>query len=124
VIDHISIGVGDLAKAGAFYHTVLGVLGYAKLVEREGTIGFGKKYPEFWLNRRLDLAQSRGHGSRVALRVETPELVEKFWHMACDLGAQDVGRPGPRPEYSDNYYAAFISDSDGHVIEAVCFIRP
>ena len=31
------------------------------------------------------------------------------------------GAPGPRPEYSAGYYAAFIRDPDGNKIEAVTF---
>ncbi len=121
MIDHISIGVGDLAGAGRFYDKILGVLGYAKLVERDTTIGFGKRYPEFWLNHRLGFSQGTGHGSHIALRVEAPELVDEFWRTACAAGAENFGPPGKRPHYSDNYYGAFISDGDGHVIEAVCF---
>jgi hypothetical protein len=30
--------------------------------------------------------------------------------------------PGPRPEYSPVYYAAFIRDPDGNKIEAVTFL--
>ena len=51
--DHISIGVRDLAKGEQFYAAALGTLGFAKLKDWEGTaIGFGKKYPEFWINKR------------------------------------------------------------------------
>ena len=51
MIDHISIAVGDLAGSAAFYERLLATIGMTKLVEREGTVGFGKKYPEFWLQR-------------------------------------------------------------------------
>jgi catechol 2,3-dioxygenase-like lactoylglutathione lyase family enzyme len=54
MIDHVSIPVCDLAAAGVFYDAVLAQLGLSHLVTRDGTIGFGKRYPEFWLNRRPD----------------------------------------------------------------------
>jgi predicted lactoylglutathione lyase len=36
-----------------------------------------------------------------------------------ELGATDDGKPGPRPQYGDAYYAAFVRDLDGHKIEAM-----
>jgi len=45
VIDHLSIAVSDLSRSAAFYEAVLSPLGYSRLVEREKTVGFGKRYP-------------------------------------------------------------------------------
>ena len=33
------------------------------------------------------------------------------------------GPPGLRPQYAEGYYAAFVTDLDGHNMEA-CFIEP
>ena len=52
MIDHVSIAVRDLEAATRFYDAVLAPLGLARLVERPDTVGYGKRYPEFWLNRR------------------------------------------------------------------------
>ena len=52
MIDHVSVAVSDLARSAAFYEAVLAPLGLAKLVTRETTVGFGKAYPEFWINLR------------------------------------------------------------------------
>ena len=45
MIDHVSIAVGDLDRAAAFYEKVLAPLGLDRLVTRERTVGFGKRYP-------------------------------------------------------------------------------
>ena len=56
MIDHISISVRDLKAAERFYTTLLGPLGMTKLREwPDAAIGYGKKYPEFWINRRADV---------------------------------------------------------------------
>src|SRR5262245_10396343 len=47
MIDHVSVGVRDLARATRFYEAVLGVIGYIKHDVRPATVGFGKRYPEF-----------------------------------------------------------------------------
>jgi hypothetical protein len=42
------------------------------------------------------------------------------WHAAAVRnGGTDNGAPGPRPEYSGRYYAAFVVDLDGNNVEAV-----
>ena len=123
MIDHASIGVRDLAAAAAFYGKVLAAIGLQKLVERDATVGFGKSYPEFWLNARSGLScVADDTGSHLCLRASTRDQVDTFHRIALAEGASDDGAPGPRPEYSDAYYAAFIRDADGHRIEVVTFL--
>ena len=124
MIDHVSIEVADLARAASFYERVLGEIGLAKLVEREGTVGFGKRYPEFWLNLRAGREETpRSSGLHICLRARSTEAVDAFHAAALDAGADDDGCSGPRPEYSPTYYAAFIRDLDGNRIEVVTFIE-
>src|SRR3546814_20374893 len=49
MIDHVSIAVRDLVRATGFYEAVLAPLGLARLVTRERSVGFGKRYPVFWM---------------------------------------------------------------------------
>lgn len=123
MIDHISISVRDLAQSAAFYQSVLSTIGFAKLVEKPGTVGFGKRYPEFWLNHRPEVdGHGVGEGFHVCLRARTTGQVHEFHRVATTLGADSDGDPGLRPEYSNNYYAAFIRDRDGNRIEVVTFV--
>jgi len=55
MIDHVSVAVRDLAAGTRFYEPVLDAIGFSKLVTRSETVGFGKKYAEFWLNQRRDM---------------------------------------------------------------------
>ncbi|MGC1555451.1 MAG: VOC family protein, partial [Bradyrhizobium sp.] len=52
MIDHISVGVSDLERSARFYEATLAPLGLEKLVTRPTTVGFGKRYPELWINLR------------------------------------------------------------------------
>ena len=122
MIDHVSLAVGDLSTAARFYEAVLAPLGLSRLVERDTTIGFGKRYPEFWINLRTDAAPP-SDGVHVCLRAPTPDAVRAFHAAAMAGSGSDDGAPGFRPEYRDGYYAAFIRDPDGNRVEAVCFVQ-
>jgi catechol 2,3-dioxygenase-like lactoylglutathione lyase family enzyme len=123
MIDHISISVRDLTQSTSFYHTVLATIGFDTLVERQDTTGFGKKYPEFWLNLRSQMERvGEDSGVHIALRATSKESVDRFYEAALQAGAQSDGGPGFRPEYHDSYYAAFIRDPDGNRIEVVTFV--
>jgi len=55
----------------------------------------------------------------LAFRAQSRRVVEEFYQIAIETGAQDNGRPGLRQHFGPNYYAAFILDFDGHNVEAV-----
>ena len=122
MIDHASVPVRNLVAATEFYTRVLAPLGYAKLVERPGSVGFGKKYPEFWLNLRKDLAPAPASpGGHIALRAVSEEVVQAFHAAALAAGGVSDGEPGPRPAALKTYFGAFIRDLDGNKLEAVSF---
>jgi catechol 2,3-dioxygenase-like lactoylglutathione lyase family enzyme len=125
VIDHVSVGVRSLGEAERFYEAVLGALGYAKLVVRPATIGFGRRYAEFWINLRPAMAGDRDGGAHVCLRARSQDEVHRFHAAALAHGGADDGAPGPRQHDDPGriYYAAFIRDPDGNRIEAVCFLE-
>jgi catechol 2,3-dioxygenase-like lactoylglutathione lyase family enzyme len=122
MIDHISIAVRDLEACGHFYETALAAIGYAKLVVRPTTIGFGKKYPDFWLNERRAMTPvDPDSGTHIALRAPDAEAVQAFHAAAVAGGGISDGVPGPRLEYTAGYYAAFVRDPEGNKIEVVTF---
>jgi catechol 2,3-dioxygenase-like lactoylglutathione lyase family enzyme len=122
MIDHVSVPVRDLVASTAFYEHVLAPLGYVKLVERPATVGFGKKYPEFWLNLRSDLAPGPSNpGAHIALRAASEDAVRAFHATAVEMGGVSDGDPSPRQAAMTTYFGAFICDPDGNKIEAVAF---
>jgi catechol 2,3-dioxygenase-like lactoylglutathione lyase family enzyme len=125
VIDHISIAVRDLSAAEEFYAALLAPLGMAKLRDwPDAAVGFGKKYPEFWINRRDAMNRvADDSGTHICLRAPDSAAVDAFHAAALAGGGTSDGAPGLRPEYHGSYYAAFIRDPDGNRIEAVTFLR-
>jgi len=122
MIDHVSVAVRDLDRAARFYEAVLAPLGLMRLVSRPATIGFGKAYPEFWINLRTTMSDvEQGSGVHVALRARSPADIDAFHAAALVAGGRSDGPPGIRPHDRINYYAAFVIDPDGNRIEAVTF---
>ena len=122
MIDHISLGVADLDRSARFYEPVLAALGLARLVSRPATIGFGKSYPEFWLNLRVGMSKvPHESGTHICLRARTAGDVDAFHAAALAAGGSSDGAPGLRPHDRVKYYAAFVIDPDGNRVEAVTF---
>ena len=124
MIDHVSVAVRDIAASTRFYETLLATIGIIKLETRPATVGFGKKYPEFWINLRAGLAPvSPESGAHICFRARSTELVDAFHAAALAAGGTSDGAPGLRPSHGEGYYDAFIRDPDGNRIEAVTFVE-
>ena len=120
MIDHITIGVSDLERSRAFYSRALLPLGFSEIgppINDGQEIEFGlEEAPNF----AISTAYPTGAPVHVAFAADRREQVDAFHREAIVAGGQDNGAPGVRPEYSDDYYGAFILDPDGHNVEAVC----
>ena len=122
MIDHVSVGVSDLERSAQFYEATLTPLGLSRLVTRPATVGFGKGYPEFWINLRAGMAQvAPDSGVHVCLRAKSTGEVDAFHAAALKAGGRSDGAPGLRPHDRVRYYAAFVVDPDGNRIEVVTF---
>lgn len=120
VIDHISIGVTDLASATAFYDAVLLPLGYTRIWITKGAAryGLGRSDEFFSIRAQPDGVTVPADRCHVAFQALSRDSVERFHAAAVALGAADEGAPGLCPEYGDGYFAAFVRDLDGYRIEA------
>ena len=122
MIDHVSVGVSDLERSARFYEATLTPLGLSRLVTRPATVGFGKSYPEVWINLRAGMAKvAPESGAHICLRAKTTAEVDAFHAAALGAGGASDGAPGIRPHDRVKYYAAFVLDPDGNRIEAVTF---
>jgi len=118
VLDHISVNVRRFKRAREFYRAALGAIGMKINLEFASALGFGsQKEKIFWLVRDLG-ASGGGH---YAFRVRHREEVNAFHAAALAAGGIDNGKPGPRPDYGPNYYAAFVKDPEDNNIEVVCY---
>lgn len=119
MIDHVSVGVSDLARSREFYRRALTPLGFAEI----GPWRKGGEEVAFGLEEAADFAISTAYRTgapvHVAFAADRREQVDAFHDAAIAAGGRDNGPPGLRPQYSAGYYGAFVLDPDGHNIEAV-----
>lgn len=123
MLHHISIGVSDVDRAGAFYDATLKTLGFKRVMEvMPYGIAYGETMPEFWVQLPHDGRKAAPcNGTHVCFAAKSAKAVKAFHAAALKAGGTDEGGPGPRPEYSPAYYGAFARDLDGNKIEAVFF---
>ena len=121
MLSHLSFGVADLGKAAAFYDGALGALGYVRVWSNEDGVGYGVGggNDRLALFVQTDRPSPPGPGFHLAFEAPSRAAVDAFHTAALRLGGRDEGAPGARPDYSPTYYAAFVTDLDGHKLEAV-----
>jgi catechol 2,3-dioxygenase-like lactoylglutathione lyase family enzyme len=114
VFDHVTIRVTDRDASEAFYDSVLRTLAIDQSY-RTDTFSMWREFmitgatAENPVTRRL----------HVGFAAPSREQVDEFWRVGTAAGYQDDGPPGPRAQYSENYYGAFLLDPDGNSAEAV-----
>ena len=123
MLDHVSLGVRDLERSRRFYDAVLLPLGVVRIVDFEqrgsdyGAMA-GSFGVEFTITIESNSTPSRG--MHLCFRAPDRAAVQAFHTAALHSGGQSDGKPGLRPEYHGDYFAAFVLDPDGHRVEAVC----
>ena len=121
IIDHLTVGVSDLEASRRWYAQALAPLCFEEIdswsdAGHEFSFSFGlKEANDFAISDQYEV----GGQLHIAFAAESQEQVNAFHAAAIAAGGKDNGAPGPRPEYSEGYYGAFVLDPDGHNVEAV-----
>jgi catechol 2,3-dioxygenase-like lactoylglutathione lyase family enzyme len=114
MFDHLMIRVDDRDASEAFYDAVLRPLAIDQSY-RTNTFSV-------WQEFMITGATAENPSTRrlhIGFAAPSREHVDEFWRVGTEAGYQDDGPPGPRPQYSENYYGAFLLDPDGNSAEAV-----
>jgi catechol 2,3-dioxygenase-like lactoylglutathione lyase family enzyme len=114
LFDHVTLRVSHPEASRRFYNLVFEVL------EHREPPHVNEDFAE-WGEFSLLPAGSRRPTRRlhVAFVASSRERVDRFWTRLTEAGYRDDGAPGPRPQYREDYYGAFVLDPDGNSIEAV-----
>ncbi len=121
MLDHVSIGVSDIQRAGKFYDAVLKPLGYTRQSDGDSALGYGEKGSFLWLLKsNKPVKADMESGLHFCFVARDRAGVDAFHAAALKNGGKDNGKAGVRTDYSPKYYAAFVVDPDGYRIEAYC----
>lgn len=115
MIDHLELQTRRITEAVAFFRDVLGPLGYAQ--EMEGPVkGFGA-------NGGLDLFLVEGEPSanvHFAFVADSRAAVDAAYSAGEANGHVLDRAPALAPHIHANYYAGYLRDPDGRLVEIVC----
>src|SRR5262249_5331177 len=105
-LDHVGIRVADGERSRRFYDPGFQLLALPGERHDSGEchewseLGIAPAGPDRPLTR----------GLHVGLAARSREQVDEWWRALTAGGAPDDGAPGLRPQYSPDYYGAFVLD--------------
>lgn len=127
-ISYLTLGANDLETGKSFYDRVFDVIGWATFAEYPGFVAYGPggKAPvaeggaSLWLCNPFDGGTAGvGNGTMLAFAAESRAQVDGFHAAALAAGGADEGAPGLRPQYTPNWYAAYVRDLTGNKLAIV-----
>ena len=112
----------------AFRDTVLSEVGLSRFtdLERVDSAGVVWRKPgmrglQFVLNEPFDgMPPTTANGSQISFLCASRGEVDAAWNTAVSHSATDAGKPGLRPQYAADFYAAYCLDPEGHKL---CFVH-
>ncbi len=115
MIDHLELSTRKLDACVVFYTDVLSPLGY--MLEVDGPAkGFGD-------GTTLDFFLRDGEPStnvHYAFGAPSRALVDRVYEAARAAGHTLDRAPALAPNIHPNYYAGYLRDPNGHLVEVVC----
>lgn len=124
-IDHVGIGVLDLAAAKRYYDELMPVLGLCQWFPTapDGTFNYGPngaKGTQVFFYQALEPSEYSRHGTglqHIAFMVESRAIVREAHDWARAGNAEILHEPREFPEYGQ-HYATFWLDPHGFMLEA------
>lgn len=115
MIDHLELQTSKLADCLSFYAEVLKPLGYSQTLDGPAK-GFGA-------GAGMDLFLVEGPPSanvHFAFAAPSRQAVDEAWQVGKDAGHTVDRAPALAPHIHPDYYAGYLRDPDGRLVEIVC----
>jgi len=127
MFSHVMFGTRNLIPTAAFYDALLAPLGLERvpvLPENAEVLASWKdpaqRTPAFFVCVPLnEQAATVANGGMVAFLAASSDQVDAAYAAGMKTGGSDEGAPGPRPQYGDGYYGAYLRDPDGNKVHVV-----
>lgn len=128
MFSHIMVGANDVVRMTAFYDAVLEPLGFAR--DRRESVGnpagliwqrAGQRWPQFAIRPPFDGKPATvGNGVQISFAAPSQDAVRVAWEQALRHGGSDEGGPALRPQYNEDFFAAYCRDPEGNKL---CFVH-
>jgi catechol 2,3-dioxygenase-like lactoylglutathione lyase family enzyme len=126
-IDHIGIGVSDLAAAKRYYDELMPILGLRAWfpTTEAGDLNYGPdgaRGPQIFFYRALEPEPHSRHGTglqHLSFMVSSREIAREAHDWAVAHEATVVHEPRDFPEHGQ-HYATYFLDLHGFMLEVVC----
>lgn len=115
MIDHLELQTRAITETARFYCDVLKPLGYIRKMDGP-VIGLGA-------DEGMDLFLVDGDPSanvHFAFAAPSRAAVDACWQAGRDNGHRTDREPALAPHIHPNYYAGYLRNPDGHLVEFVC----
>ena len=125
-VEHIDLTVNDVPCSRAFYHKVLGALGF-RLLDEDEDVRWGNAHltiairPAADSERGATFDRYRVGLHHLALKVRAREDVDEIHRLLIREGFAILDPPAEYPQYGREYYAVFFADPDGMKLEVAHF---
>ena len=126
-IDHIGIGVPDLAAAKAYYADLMPILGLRPWFPTapDGSFNYGPDGamgPQVFFYQAIEEGTNSRHRAglqHIAFMVESRAIVREAHEWARARDAEIIHEPRVFPEYGEHQYATYWLDPHGFMLEVV-----
>lgn len=125
-IDHIGLGVPDVAAATAYYDELMPLVGFVRHWEAgyRANDWYGAQIFLYPALEEDDYSRHRVGLQHISFHVESRADVHRVHEWASDRGHEIVFDPRLFPEYHERFYATFFLDMHGFMVEAVTYEDP
>jgi catechol 2,3-dioxygenase-like lactoylglutathione lyase family enzyme len=114
MIDHIELKTGNLTRSVDFYAAVLKPLGYTLTVDGKAKGFSDSSGADFFL-----VPGELADNTHYSFRARDRATVRACWEAGRPFGAMDL-QPALAPGVHPNYYAGYLRDPDGRLVEFTC----
>lgn len=124
-IDHIGIGVPDLAAAKEYYDELMPILGLRQWFPTTPELNYGPDGgigPQIFFYQALEPGAYARHGTglqHLSFMVPSRDIVREAHEWAVAQEADVIHEPREFPEYGE-HYATYFLDLHGFMLEVVC----
>ena len=127
MIAHLTQGSNDMHRSIRFYDAFLDPLGISRRAQEAAQDEIMVCYktessasPLLFIVKPInEQVATSGNGAMVAFQATSASQVDQCYEAGMSNGGVDEGKPGPRPQYSQGYYGAYLRDPDGNKVHIV-----